>query len=264
MTHIPDAPADTRMMGIVHDALRRDLERAIAVLSTTPYPAGARQAAIGGHISWMMGFLDAHHHSEDAGLWPLVRTRNPEAAPLMNALEADHARIAPLLDACDTAARDYRTGTTDTSRVELLDAVRRLGEVLLPHLRQEEDELLPIVSVAITDTEWRALEKQYNLEPKSLAQLGFEGHWLLDGLDRERRRVVVHLVAPTARFVLVHGFGRRYRRRAAVCWGPPGPKAYGPAPALPRTIPSGCRRCPQSSGTTSPAAGPIPTRRWQA
>ncbi len=42
MTQRPDAPADTRMMGIIHDALRRDLDRAVDALSTAPYPDGAR------------------------------------------------------------------------------------------------------------------------------------------------------------------------------------------------------------------------------
>src|SRR4029079_19697885 len=56
-------------------------------------------------------------------------------------------------------------------------------------------------------------------EPKSLGQLGLEGHWLLDGLDAERRRVLVHAISPIPRFVLVRGFARKYRRRAIVCWG---------------------------------------------
>ncbi len=35
-----DRPADTRMMGIVHAALRRDLSRATAGLASTPPPPG--------------------------------------------------------------------------------------------------------------------------------------------------------------------------------------------------------------------------------
>ena len=38
MTRVPDAPADTRMMGIVHDALRRDLGRAVAAARRRPTP----------------------------------------------------------------------------------------------------------------------------------------------------------------------------------------------------------------------------------
>jgi hypothetical protein len=232
------------MMGIVHDALRRDLDRALEVLSAAPSPDGARRAALGAHVGWMVGFLHTHHHGEDAGLWPVVRAREPRAGALLDAMEADHVRVAPLLEACDTAAHDYAAGASDEERVALLGALERLGEVLLPHLRREEDEVMPLVSVAMTAAEWHAVDQQYFIGPKSLTQLGFEGHWLLDGLDPERSQVVVHQVPPIPRFILLHGFARRYRRWATACWGPArasagtaGAEAYGPVAASPRTIP---------------------------
>jgi hypothetical protein len=245
MTTIPDAPADTRIMGIVHDALRRDLERAMLTLSTEPFAEGAQRIALGEHVAWMVGFLHAHHAGEDAGLWPLVRERAASLAPLLDAMQAEHARIAPALDATAAAADAYRTATDDGSRGVLLDALRALGDVLLPHLRREEDEVMPAVSVTITADEWRAVDKEQFIKPKSMSQLAFEGHWLLDGLDAERREVVVHQVAPIPRFVLVHGFARRYRRRAKETWGGGGSPAsgapFGPAEDLPRRIPQSGR-----------------------
>ena len=83
-------PADTRMMGIVHGALRRDLLRIREVVVTEPYPQGRQRRALGEHVVWLMRFLHAHHTSEDEGLWPLVRTRNPAAGELLDALEAEH------------------------------------------------------------------------------------------------------------------------------------------------------------------------------
>jgi hypothetical protein len=40
--------------------------------------------ALGKHVSWMLDFLHAHHSGEDAGLWPLVRRRNPAAVELLD------------------------------------------------------------------------------------------------------------------------------------------------------------------------------------
>src|SRR4051794_6483708 len=100
-----DAPADTRMMAIVHSALKRDLGRAREVLAAEPPPAGRQRPALGGHVTWLMEFLHAHHSGEDQGLWPLVRSRNPAAGDLLDSLEADHARIAPAADAVVEAAR---------------------------------------------------------------------------------------------------------------------------------------------------------------
>ncbi len=232
-------PADTRMMGVVHDALRRDLQRATRVLSTPPYPIGDQRVAIGQHVQWMMRFLHAHHHGEDAGLWPLVRARNPRLAALLDTMEADHARVAPLVKACATAADAYGQGSSDEERVVFLAALGDLADALLPHLRREEDDVMPLVSVAVTADEWKAVDQEYYVKPKSLSELGFEGHWLLDGLDAERAQVVVHQVPAVPRFVLVHGFRRRYRRRATACWGPAdgGTRtAYGPAPGLPARV----------------------------
>jgi hypothetical protein len=62
------------------------------------------------------------------------------------------------------------------------------------------------------------VEQEYNIKPKSLAQLGMEGHWLLDGIDAEGYQVVVQTVPAVPRFILLHGFARAYRRRAQVRW----------------------------------------------
>ena len=45
-------PADTRMMGIVHEALRRDLERVRQVVTTEPYP---RVRSAGRSVSTLCG-----------------------------------------------------------------------------------------------------------------------------------------------------------------------------------------------------------------
>jgi uncharacterized membrane protein/hemerythrin-like domain-containing protein len=236
MTHKTSAPADTRMMGIVHDALRRDLTRALTVLSSSP--ADAQRVALGRHIEWMMSFLHTHHHGEDAGLWPLVCSRNPRVGRLLDTMEADHKVVAPLLDTCSTSAREYAASSADSARIALIDALQQLSSVLLPHLRREEDDAMPIVSVTITASEWKAIDHEYYLDGKSLAQLGSEGHWLLDGLDAERADLVVHQVSPVARFVLVHGFARPYHRHATACWGDAGAHAYRPAAKLPHRIPA--------------------------
>ena len=114
------------------DALRRDLGRAIDVFSTAPYPERGQRIAIGEAVGWMMDFLHTHHRGEDAGLWPLVRERNPEAKPLLDVMEADHVRVAPLVEACETNAREYRSTASDEARVAVLAALGRLGEVVAP------------------------------------------------------------------------------------------------------------------------------------
>jgi Hemerythrin HHE cation binding domain len=214
-----DAPADTRMMGIVHAALQRDVSRAREVLRAAPPPRDRQRVALGGHVVWLMDFLHGHHSGEDEGLWPLVRARNPAAAPLLDSMEADHARIAPEVEAVTVAARDYATTTSDGPTEVLARALDRLVEVLFPHLDREVAEAMPVVAASITDREWDAVEQKHFVKNKSMRELGLEGHWLLDGIDAEGYQIVVHTVPAIPRFVLVHGFARAYRRQAAARWG---------------------------------------------
>jgi hypothetical protein len=168
----------------------------------------------------MLDFLHAHHSSEDAGLWPLVRQRNPTAAGLLDSMEADHARIAPAADAAAAAAREYTATTAEAPRVALVTSLERLVEVLVPHLDREVAEAMPVVAASITNREWDAVEQQYNIKPKTARQLALEGHWLLEGIDAEGYDVVVHKVPAALRLVLLYGFGRAYRREAEARWTP--------------------------------------------
>jgi Hemerythrin HHE cation binding domain len=215
-----DGPADTRMMGIVHGALRRDLLRAREAVGSPPYPGGRQRRALGEHVVWLMDFLHGHHTGEDAGLWPAVRERDPSAGALLDSLEQDHRRIEPAATALWAAGERYAATADDEARTALATALDDLGEVLFPHLDREVEEAMPVVSRALTRAEWDAIEQEHHVKPKSVRELGFEGHWLLDDLDPEGRDVVVHTVPAPVRMVLLHGFRRRYRRHCAAVWQP--------------------------------------------
>lgn len=216
---MPDdrAPADTNMMRIVHNALRRDLRRARAVLTQEPPPDGPQRKAIAGHLAWLTGFLEAHHRSEDLGLYPVVRERDPGAAALLDEMARDHDAVAGAVVGLEAAAVAYRDGDTSEPLVVAIDA---LTDVLLPHLQREEDEAMPVVAGAITDEEWRAIEQEHNLAGKSMAELGREGHWLIDDATSEDRTRVLGLVPPVQRVLLLYGFGPSYRRHRRAWWTP--------------------------------------------
>lgn len=217
-------PADTRSMGIVHSALRRDLKRTQLVLTISPYPEGKRRQALASHVLWMMHFLHMHHTGEDVGLWPLIRTKNPSAGPLLDQMDYDHRRIAGAIQTLENAARAYRVD--GNGRKELLDALARLDDVLLPHLEREELEMMPVVGATLTDPEYRAVEREHFVKPKGFAELAAEAHWVIDGLSSEGREVIVAVIPAVPRFLILKGFARSYRHKAALLWGD------GPAAAV--------------------------------
>ena len=65
-------------------------------------PTGARAAevaeAIEAQIATMVRSLHNHHHGEDTRMWPHLRERDPAAAVVLDALEAEHQEIDPLIE----------------------------------------------------------------------------------------------------------------------------------------------------------------------
>jgi len=209
-------PADTSMMGIVHRALRRDLGRARAALTADWPPADDQRRAIAAHLGWLMQFLHRHHEAEDEGLYPLVRRRSPAAAAMLDVMDADHHAIGPAMAGLEEAAAEY--GRSASGRAGVLTALDRLDEVLLPHLRREEDEMMPLVSAAITEAESQEVEQEYNIKPLSPMQLADTGLWILDGLQGEERAKVEGLVPAVPRFIITRLLAGRYRRAAFRRW----------------------------------------------
>jgi hemerythrin-like domain-containing protein len=220
MKAAPNAPADTRMMGIVHQALRRDLARARTVLLSEPAPSDAQRTALAQHLEWLMTFLHQHHAGEDGGLFPLVVQRNPSAAALVKLMDADHEAITPGIAAVKRAAVDYGLSNSADKGEQLVASIQMLEECLLPHLDREEQELMPLVAATLSMADWQAWDQQYNIKSKSFRELGHQGHFLIDGLSDSDRQVVVSLVPPIPRFILLHGFAAPYRRHLQRCWGP--------------------------------------------
>ncbi len=218
MTHDTNGPADTRMMGIVHSALRRDLGRLHDAL-TDGRPDAGQRTALGAHAAWMMEFLHDHHAGEDEGLYPMVLEKNPEARELLAVMDADHKRVIPAMDAFSEAAGRWTASGTDADRIATLTALDELTAVLYPHLEREENEMMPVVAASITQGDWHRWDQQHNIKPKRLPKLAEEGNWLIDGLDADRRKIVEAEVPTIPRYIVLYGFGPGYRKRAKARWG---------------------------------------------
>jgi hemerythrin-like domain-containing protein len=206
---------DTRMNGIIHAALRRDLDRTALVLADGE-PAPERLRAIGTHVVWLMDFLHTHHTGEDEHLFPLLRRNNPRIHELLDDMASEHAAIADAV----TALRETggRAAAGEPVAGQLRDAVAALRSVLDPHLEHEERDLSPVVPESVTEAEWREFERS-NTRDTRPPELAFIGHWMLDNLDETGAAVVRSKVPAVPRFVMLRFLGGRYRERAAACWG---------------------------------------------
>jgi hypothetical protein len=221
MTTMPaadlDGPCDTRMMGVVHSALRRDLVRVRMVLHDPDWLTEPRRTGLADHVVWLMHTLHLHHSGEDVGLYPMVLRNDPSLTGLVQDMDGDHQRIEPAIATLEEAARRFRDGASGSGG-RLLGALADLDDVLLPHLEREEVVMMPLVSGCVTQREWDAWNQDVNVKPKPMLYLAEEGHWVLDNLDATGRGLALALVTPVPRFVLVRLLGGRYRRKRALLW----------------------------------------------
>lgn len=143
----------------VHDMLRRDLatvrrlaDDAAAGAAVTDLQHGVRRLQSGGPLFQLKvnclsycQVVHHHHELESAMLFPAVREAAPHLRQTVDRLEADHRRVADLLDQVDGAARTLG-GDDATVRATLVAALRTLSDHLLEHLAVEEEALAPVLS----------------------------------------------------------------------------------------------------------------------
>lgn len=182
-------PVDMTMMYVMHHAFRRDLAALAAAAEATPVTDRETWRALG--TRWeLFGFALHHHHSgEDAGLWPMMSERaTDEERIVLDAMEAEHAEIDPILEACSAGFARLRVTADEDARpalaVRLVAARERLGH----HLHHEETGAIPMIQRLLTNADWQGLEDEYFKPGIPLRRLGALVPWVLEGVPDAVRR----------------------------------------------------------------------------
>jgi hypothetical protein len=140
----------------IHDHLREELDRLRdligqvrrGLLSVDGARAGVNAMSLrqnnwtlGAYCQSYCGFVNGHHSLEDASVFPHLRHAEPDAAPVLDRLHAEHELIHGLLDRVDRSLVAL-VDDGDTSALDAVEeAVEALAERLLSHLAYEEREL---------------------------------------------------------------------------------------------------------------------------
>lgn len=139
----------------VHGMIRRDLETVRWLAGELGNGMAGEQAAAAvgdlaiGSALWQLKinclqycrFVHMHHHGESAMLFPLLRQSDPALGPVVDKLEADHARVSDLLDEVSAAATALAGREDAEVRKRLVTALGILSDDLLEHLQYEEDNI---------------------------------------------------------------------------------------------------------------------------
>ncbi|HET9516916.1 MAG TPA: hemerythrin domain-containing protein [Actinoplanes sp.] len=181
----PGYKLDMTMMFVVHDALRRDLAQLARIAAATDDdPRQTLRTAAGWQL--FKSFLRAHHTSEDVTVWAPMATllADRQDRALLEAMEAEHAAIDPLIDAVDAAVADR-----ESEPRHLGDVVDALYLGLSGHLRHEEDEGLRLIDAVLTPQQWQAFGAEHR------SRIGGDAPrylpWLLDGASPQTIEAVL-------------------------------------------------------------------------
>ncbi|NYS21465.1 hemerythrin domain-containing protein [Streptomyces sp. SJ1-7] len=149
------APADSRDMYAVHAMLRRELAELPEYVMNVGEGDGRRAEIVANHIDFVVRILHVHHEGEDTLVWPKLAERAPsDTAPVLTAMQAEHAGIDRGLAALTGTAASWRANPDAAHREAVVDALRELWPVVDSHLSAEEADALVLIDAYLSAPEW--------------------------------------------------------------------------------------------------------------
>ena len=153
-------PIDVRDMAIVHRTFRNAYEESARLVRAAPSPSPGRVTFLADHIDFGIAALHHHHEGEDELLYPKLIQRVPEQAPMTEQVEHEHLAIKTALEAASAACAAWRQRPSAETGEALAAALDHLNAVVQPHLDDEENKVVPLAAVTLTQREWDAMGKQ--------------------------------------------------------------------------------------------------------
>jgi hemerythrin-like domain-containing protein len=140
--------------------------------------------------------LHVHHEGEDELLYPKLIARVPDQAPMTEKVEHEHELIKTALDAASAATAAWRARPSAETGEALAASLDDLNLVTQPHLDDEEQKVVPLAAVTLTQQEWDAMGKHAVAQmPKNKRIIAFG--MLLEPLDdSDRVRMMKALPTP--------------------------------------------------------------------
>lgn len=143
----------------------------------------------------MMFYVDEfpeklHHTKESELLFPMLRQRAPELAPVLDRLDADHARGEQAIRNVEHALLAFEV-MGESRRQAFEDAVDRYVQGYLEHMAIEEQRILPESQRLLTAEDWAELDAAFAANKDPLT-----GHEAADEYRDLFRMIVQNAPAP--------------------------------------------------------------------
>lgn len=200
-----------REMPVIHRIFRRQFAEVRALVPEVPAGDVTRVTAVADHLTFLLDGLHMHHTTEDDLIWPKLLDRARLDAPLVERMEEQHQHIDASVGEVRVALAAWRSDPTSPTAVALAD---RLGEflvVLVGHLDEEEQVVVPLIDRELTESEWQEVGKR-GFEKFTPAQRWIATGLLVEVATPEEVAMMFDTMPPPVK-VLWRLVGRRKYRR---------------------------------------------------
>jgi hemerythrin-like domain-containing protein len=207
-------PIDVRDMAIIHRTFRKAYDEAARLVRAAPAPSPARVTFLADHIDFAIAALHIHHEGEDELLYPKLIERVPEQAPMTEQVDHEHQTIKTALDATSAACATWRQGPSSETGEALAAALDQLNSVVQPHLDDEEQKIVPLAAVTLTQQEWDAVGKHGVAQiPRNKRGIAFG--MILEPLGEADRAYMLHTLPAPVRMLYPLLIERPWNKYAA-------------------------------------------------
>ena len=205
---------DVRDMAIVHQTFRRAYDEAARLVRAAPTPSAERVTFLADHIDFVIATLHSHHAGEDLLLYPKLIERAPDQAPAINEIDEEHKVISTALDTASAACRAWRQRPSPETGEALAGALESLNAVTQRHLDDEEQKIVPLAAVTLTQQEWSELGKHgFASIPRNKRPIA--AGMLMEPLNEEDRAYMKKNLPAPVRILYPILIDRPYKRYAA-------------------------------------------------
>ena len=207
-------PIDVREMAIVHRMFRNGYEESARLVRAAPAPSPGRVTFLADHIDFGIAMLHVHHEGEDELLYPVLIERVPEQAPMTEQVEHEHLLIKTALDEASAACAAWRQRPSAETGEALAASLDHLNEVVQPHLDDEEQKVVPLAAVTLSQQEWDALGKHSVAQiPRNMRGVAFG--MILEPLGETDRALMMRVLPAPVRMLYPFLIARPWNKYAA-------------------------------------------------
>ena len=205
---------DVSDMAIVHRTFRRTYEESAQLVRADPEPSPERVAFLADHIDFGIELLNIHHEGEDELLYPKLIERAPDQAAMTEDVEHEHEVIKTALNEASASCAEWRARPSVETGEALASSLDELNTVGGRHLDDEEQKVVPLAAVTVTQQEWDELGKH------SVAQIppkkrGIAFGLLLEPLNEADRARMMKVLPTPVRMLFPLLIGRPWKKYAA-------------------------------------------------